>query len=130
MINLPKKHRADKKFMVKVWVNSNTKSNFKALCISKHMSMSDLGSLMVIEAIDNFAEKRIEDALEERLKGYNRLNFSKEGYEIIAILLTDKHWQKLGNYAVIFNTSVAKVGTALFNYFLQTDEMRRLWSKD
>lgn len=118
--------RSDKKFGVKVWVKTQDKDIFRSHCFQYHLSMMFVGEKYLTTALKDFPDNQIDEIVEGRLDKYNKMNSKKDSYEVLGINLTNTYWQKLAFFAVRYRTSVAKIGSCIFDYCLSSYELRGL----
>lgn len=116
--------RSDKKFNVKVWVPTQDKDIFRSHCFKYHLSMMFVGEKYLTTCLKDFPDAQIEQIIERHLDTYTFLNSKKDGFEVLGIRITNPYWQKLAYFAVRYRTSVAKIGSCLFEYCLGAYELR------
>lgn len=119
-----KKTRSDKKFNVKVWVKSQDKDIFRSHCFEYHLSMMFVAEKYLIVCLRDFSDAKLNKIIEDNLEMYQALNSKKDGFEALGLRLTNDYWQKLAYFAVRYKTSVAKIGSCLFNYCLSSYELQ------
>lgn len=116
--------RSDKKFGVKVWVKTQDKDIFRTHCFQYHLSMMFVGEKYIITCLKDMSDAEIEKIIEARLDKFNRIKSERDGYEVLGIKITNDYWQKLAYFAVRYRTSVAKIGSCIFDYGLTSYELR------
>lgn len=119
-----KKTRSDKKYLVKVWCTAINKKAFKSLCMSKHLSMLDVGSQIIVRILDQLSDTKMQSIINENLIKVKDISLKDEQYELIGFKFTDIYWQKMAYYAVMFDTSIVKIATCIFNYSIASGELR------
>lgn len=110
------KARSDKKFAVKVWIKKQNKKIFRMHCVEYHISMMSMTELMIKKCLDEFKEPVIDKILHERLNQFTNLKLERDEYTIIGTRVTNKYWQRLGYFAVKYDTSIAKIASCIFDY--------------
>lgn len=116
--------RSDKKFGVKLWVKTQDKLIFRSHCFEYHLSMMFVGEQYLITCLDDLHDAKIKTIIEERLGRFEKLKSKKDKHEVLGIRVTNKYWQKLAFFAVMYNTSVAKIASCIFDFALSSYEVR------
>lgn len=119
-----KRVRSDKKFPVKVWVKKQDKNLFRLNCFKYHLSMMFVGEKYLTTCLNDFHDDKLKNIIEDRLTFFYKMNSRRDNYETIGIKLTNKYWQKLAYFAVMYDTTVSKVSSCLFDYCLSAYELR------
>lgn len=121
--------RNDKKFGVKVWIQSQDKDIFRMNCLRNHLSMMFVGEKYLTACLDDLTDEQIDRIIESHLEKYGRLNTKRDRYEPLGIRITDNYWQKLGFFAIRYKTSIAKIATCIFAYSLLSYELNIIHEK-
>lgn len=121
--------RSDKKFLVKVWVPIQNKAMFRAHCMEYHLSMMFVGEKYLTRSMDEFSDKKISLMLEDRLHVFSDLSGGQNVYTPLGIRVTNKYWQKMAYFAVTYHTSIAKVGSVLFEHALGAYEFKEVFEE-
>ena len=119
--------RSDKKFLVKVWISESRKKLFRTHCFEHHLSMMFVGEKLLAKALHDLDDSQIRTIIDERLMMYKSIVSTKDNYEVLGIKITNNYWQRLAYFAVYYDTSVAKIGSCIFDYAIQAYEMREVW---
>lgn len=118
------KVRVDKKFEVKVWVKQQDKDIFRMHCFQYHLSMMSVAEKYLKVILSELPDKAIEDVIESRLEKFLRMKSKRDNYEVLGFNLTNAYWQKLAYFAVMYKTTVAKIGSCLFDYAISAYEVQ------
>lgn len=123
------KRKSSKKFLVKVWVPIQNKAIFRSHCMEYHLSMMFVGEKYLTKSLDQFSDEKISLLLEDRLPIYNNMNKCKEVFEPLGIRVTNDYWQKLAFFAINYHSTVAKVGSVLFEHAIGAYEFKEVFQE-
>jgi hypothetical protein len=123
------KRRSNKKFLVKVWVPIQNKSIFRTHCMEYHLSMMFVGEKYLTRSLDQFSDEKISLLIEDRLPVYNKLNKEHDLFEPLGIRVTNEYWQKLAWFAITYHSTVAKIGSVLFENAIGAYEFKEIFEE-
>lgn len=118
--------RSDKKFGVKVWVKTIEKDLFRTHCFRYHLSMMFVAEKYVKTCLEDLPDVKLEEIIEARFEEFNSMGKSEYDYEVLGFKIKNEYWQKLAYFAVLYKTSVAKIASCIFDYALESYELRNV----
>lgn len=121
--------RNDKKFPVKLWISSSRKKSFRLSCVEYHLSMMFVGEEFIVRALKDLSDSKIHEIITERINTFIRVRKATEEYNVLGIRLTNIWWQKLGYFAVYYDTSISKVASCIFDYASQAYELKTVYKQ-
>lgn len=121
--------RSDKKFGVKLWVKTQDKAVFRSHCFNYHLSMMFVGEKYLITCLNELPDHKLKTIIEERLNRFTNINSKRDKYETLGVRVVNSYWQKLAYFAVMYNTSIAKIASCIFDYALSSYEVRSVEEK-
>lgn len=118
------KVRSDKKFGVKVWVQSVNKDLFRSHCLRYHLSMMFVAEKYIEACLKDLSDYELENIIDSRINVFNQMKSSRIDFEPIGLKVTNDYWQKLGYFAIKYKTSIVKISSCIFDYSLTAYELR------
>lgn len=112
-----RKIREDKKYAVKIWIVRHQKLLFRRHCFEAHLAMSETGELFFKKLLDKFDDTQLLGTIEKR---YPKFRFAGiESHDHITVRVPEKYWQRFANLAVVYDLSIAKIATCLFDLCIE-----------
>jgi ABC-type polysaccharide transport system permease subunit len=123
---MSKQTRSDKKFPIKLWISSSKKKFFRSSCMQHHLSMMFVGEQFIVRALQQFSDDKLHEIIKERLDRFKHLSDTDE---VLGIRVVNSWWQKIGFFAIHYETSVAKITSCIFDYAYEAYELKTVYKE-